>query len=330
MKTLYYHTSSYISHRTAGQAYRRAMLQAGIPLADRPEDADVVILHDAPVEFPAILKAFPVIRKKELIAYSVWETDILPDAYAEPLSMVDTIWTCSEFSRAALQTRFENVSVVPHIVEETSLLPDDVSKVKKMITYDPDAYYFYTIMDSLNPRKNLAALLDIFMKNFLHDPDVFLVVKQYRTPVDLSGLKKVIPVNASLTDSQISALHHLCHCYVSAHHCEAWGLPLSDALGTGNAVIATGYSGNMAFMNRDNSYPADFTLSRVSKDMCRRIPLFTTAMHWADPDPGHFGHLMRKVRGMGPPRPGERRLIAESMRPFRPAAVADILRERLR
>ncbi|QLA21047.1 glycosyltransferase [Desulfolutivibrio sulfoxidireducens] len=330
MKTVHYRLSAYISHRTAGQAYIRALRLAGVPLADRPEDADVVILHDDPLNYPIILKNNPVMREKKLVAYSVWETQTLPERYLAPLALVDAIWTCSPFSRTAFHAAFDNVSLVPHIVERQKTSPEDLALVAGKLGRRADAFYFYTITDSVNPRKNLRGLLEVFLKNFLHDPDVFLVVKQHRHALDLSGLKNVIALNEIFTPSRMAALHQLCHCYASMHHCEAWGLPMSEALAVGNPVVATGYSGNMTYMSPDNSFPAGFTLAPVSEDMCRLIPLFTPAMRWADPDPGHFGHLMRTVRAMGGYDAATRRRVADSMLPYRAASIADILVERLR
>lgn len=330
MKTVYYHLSPYISHRTAGLAYVRVLRQAGVPLAERPEDADVVVLHDDPLNYPAILDRYPVMRGRKLVAYAVWETETLPEQYLAPLGLVDAIWTCSPFCLAAFGAVFDNVSLVPHVVERQMTSPGDLEFVKKKLGHSKNAFYFYTITDSVNPRKNLPGLLDVFLRNFLHEPEVFLVVKQHRHALDLSGLKKVVALDGIFTPSQMAALHQICHCYVSMHHCEAWGLPMSEALAVGNPVVATGYSGNMTYMTPDNSSPADFTLTPVSGGMCRLIPLFTPTMRWAEPDPGHFGRLMRQVLGRGGHDPATRRLIAESMRPFRPAAVADILRERLR
>ncbi len=330
MKTVYYHLSPYISHRTAGLAYVRALRQAGVPLAERPEDADVVVLHDDPLNYPIILDRNPVMRKRERIAYAVWETETLPEQYLAPLGLADAIWTCSPFCLAAFGSAFDTVCLVPHVVERQMTSPEDLTFVKKRLALSKNAFYFYTITDSVNPRKNLPGLLDVFLRNFLHDPDVFLVVKQHRHALDLSGLKRVIALDDIFTPSRMAALHQLCHCYVSMHHCEAWGLPMSEALAAGNPVVATGYSGNMTYMSPDNSYPVDFTLAPVSGDMCRLIPLFTPRMRWAEPDPGHVGRLMRQIRDRGGHDPATRRRVADSMRPFGPGAIADILIERLR
>jgi glycosyltransferase involved in cell wall biosynthesis len=328
MQTVYYHLSSYVSHRVAGEAYLGAMRQAGIPLVDRPEAATTVILHDDPLNYARILADTPCLREKRRIAYSVWETEELPEQYVAPLQLVDAIWTCSPFARTAFAKHFAEVSVVPHIVAPFPVWEQDRESVKRRIGYSKDAYYFYTIVDSINPRKNLFGLIDVFLKNFLNDSDVYLVVKQYRHAYDLGNLRNVISVTDTLSYGEMFALHELCHCCLSLHHAEAWGLSLSEALCLGNPVIATGYSGNMTFMDAANSHPVGYTLEPVSEAMCRCIPLYTPAMRWARPDPGHCGYLMRKVRRQGEDA-ARRQAVMASMRPFGPAPVGRLLAELL-
>ena len=245
METVYYHLSDYISHRRAGLGNLRALALAGVPLAETAEEASTVILHDDPLNYPRLFAALPCLRDKRNIAYSVWETEALPEQYLEPLGLVDAIWTCSAFSQAAYAAHFPDVAVVPHVVEPLSVHETDLDTIRQRIGYRSDAFYFYTVTDSINPRKNLFGLLEVFLKNFLHDPDVYLVVKQYRRAYDLGGLRNVISLTDNLTVGEMGALHTLCHCCVSLHHAEAWGLSLSEALSLGNPVIATGYSGNM-------------------------------------------------------------------------------------
>lgn len=325
MQTVYYHLSRYISHRVAGEAYIAAMRAAGIPVTDRPEAASVAILHDDPLRFPEILDAHPGLGRMRRIGYCVWETEELPRAYAEAVRNVDAIWTCSEFSRRAFAAHCPEVAVLPHIVAPCPVWESDRESVKGKIKYSPDAYYFYAIVDSVNPRKNLFGLIDVFLKNFLADESTYLVVKQYRHPFDLHTLPHVISIPETLSSGEMFALHELCDCCVSLHHAEAWGLTLSEALSVGNPVIATGYSGNMTFMNEANSYPVNYSLVPVSEEMCRMLPLYTSTMRWAEPDAGHSGYLMRKVRRLGEDA-ARRRRVVDSLAAYSPARIGERIR----
>lgn len=328
MEKVFYQLSRYISHRVAGLANMRALLRAGVPLADTPQEATTVIVHDDPLNYRGIFDLFPCLREKRKIAYCVWEAEDLPREYLAPLGLLDAVWTCSPFSKAAFDRYCSPVSLVPHVVEPAVVEARDREAIRRRIGYRPGAYYFYTVTDSVNPRKNLFGLLDAFLKTFLADPDVYLVVKQYRQAYDLGGLRNVVSLTDSLTAGEMGALHEICHCCLSLHHAEAWGLSLSEALAVGNPVIATGYSGNMTFMTPDNSFPVASSLVPVPEAMCRVLPLYTPAMRWAEPDPGHFAYLLRKVRRL-PEDPDRRRRVIASMAPFGAVQVGGIMRRLL-
>ncbi|WP_459938209.1 glycosyltransferase [Desulfonatronum parangueonense] len=209
--------------------------------------------------------------------------------------MVDEIWTCTPFSATAFLKYFEKVRVLEHIVARSEPSPEDLMRIKSKIGHREDQFYFYSIVDSVNPRKNLRSLLDIFVKNFHSNKNVHLVIKQYRHAVDLGSLPQVISIDKDLSPGELSALHKSCDCYVSLHHAEAWGLTISDAMFFGNPVIGTGFSGNMHYMNEANSYPVNHSLDHVHEEMCRRIPLYRPEMTWAYPDLRHAGYLMKKL-----------------------------------
>ncbi|WP_419786969.1 glycosyltransferase [Pseudodesulfovibrio sp.] len=292
-KKIYYHTSKYISHRNAGEAYISAMRSAGVTLVSAPEDADVIIVHDDPVYYPDWVKNH---SDKQIIAYCVWETKKLPVPFARWLADVDRIWTCSPFTRQAfIDAGFPNVDIVPHIVDLPTPTQAETDRVLSLLGPDRGDFLFYTVCDSVNPRKNLQALLNIFIATFRDTPSVRLVVKQYRAFWDIEHLPGVISIREDLSQGEMAALHHACDAYVSTHHAEAWGLSLSDAMSLGKPVIATGYSGNMFYMNERNSFPSRYDLVPISDEMCGLVPLFTKEMQWANVDQGHFAYLMRKV-----------------------------------
>ena len=318
-KRVHYHLSDYISHRIAGQANIDALLRSGVAMADDPDDADVIILHDDPLYYPQWVDRYR--GRKRIIAYCVWETDILPAPFLRNLRGVDRVWTCSPHSaRAFADAGLDRVDVVPHVVNLPPAASSDHAAVRERLGDQGDPFFFYTIVDTVNPRKNLETLLQVFARTFHADRNVRLVVKQYRNAWDLGGLANVISITDTLTPGEMSALHHACHACVSAHHAEAWGLSLSDAMSVGNPVIATGYSGNMFYMDKENSLPVKYTLGPVSKIMCELVPLFTPDMVWADIDQEHMAYCMLKAaRGDLDPCLGEK--AANAMLRFSPDNV---------
>jgi len=166
------------------------------------------------------------------------------------------------------------------------------------------AFRFFSIVDSVNPRKNVQALLAAFSSlRFLMSRKPVLFLKQYRTDFDYSGIPGVYSISGELTDGQMAALHIEADAYVSAHHAEGWGLGLSAAMAYGKPVIATGYSGNMDFMDADNSFPIPYAMTPVSEEMCDLLPLFSKDMHWAEIDQQALVKTMHQAaKGDIPPK----------------------------
>lgn len=289
---IFYHLSGYVSHARAGSDNIEALRGIGHEIVDDPARADVAVLHDDPVHLGEIME-----RTRHLyrIGYCVFEMDRLPEVYAAALEGIDEIWTCSAFSREVFASRFPNVHVVPHVVRRPRITQADAAGMRELVGEGGPT--FYTIADSMNLRKNLPGLLAVFAA-VRERTRARLVVKQYRMPIDaLASMEGVVSIDEKLTDGEIGALHSLCDCYVSAHRCEAWGLGLSEAMAFGKPVVATGYSGNMEFMDTANSYPVAYNRTLVTDDDLRFLPpMFEAGMGWAEPDLSDMADKM--VRAM--------------------------------
>jgi glycosyltransferase involved in cell wall biosynthesis len=124
---------------------------------------------------------------------------------------------------------------------------------------------------------------------------VRLVLKQYRREISLENFPDVLSLSENVSSGRMAALYALCDCYVSAHHLEGWGLGMAEAMSYGKPVIATGYSGNMEYMTRENSFPVPYVMTHVSRRLCEMIPLFTPDMRWAEADTTSLVTTMRQV-----------------------------------
>lgn len=82
-----------------------------------------------------------------------------------------------------------------------------------------------------------------------------------------------------------------CDCYVSLHRSEGFGLTMADAMSYAKPVIATAYSGNLDFMDDENSYLVPYRMSPIPSDWWAYSP----AAEWADPDVEAAAQLMRHV-----------------------------------
>jgi hypothetical protein len=94
-------------------------------------------------------------------------------------------------------------------------------------------------------------------------------------------------VSAAENESLMSA----CDCYVSLHRSEGFGLTMAEAMAREKPVIATGYSGNLAFMTEETSYLVPYSLTRIPVG----VDPYPAGAEWADPDLNAAADLMRHV-----------------------------------
>ncbi len=330
MTRVWWYLSDYISHRRAGEAYRRCLGLAGFEAADRPEDADLAVLHDDPMNWSDILERFPAARTKPTVGFAVWEGLELPEVYRAGFALVDEVWTASDFSAAALRQGHARVRVLPHVVEVPCCAASDLEWAQRRLNLSPESRYFFSIVDAINPRKNLDALLRVFARLAHGNPTVFLVVKQYRMNVSFGNASQVLSIGESVADARMAALHAGALAYVSPHRGEAWGLGLSEAMSHGVPVLATGWSGNMEFMDERNSIPLRFELEPVGERMARMLPHFRPDMLWARVDEEHLLREMLRLvrRGQDQGMCERSRAVAERFSPRRVSRIlAKLIRE---
>src|SRR3954470_14746383 len=94
------------------------------------------------------------------------------------------------------------------------------------------------------------------------------------------------------------ALVSAADCLVSLHRSEGLGLHLAEAMWLGTPVIATRYSGNLDFMDDDNSLLIDAGLVHVE----RGEGVYPSTAKWADPDLDHAAAAMRRIANDDPLR----------------------------
>ena len=288
MKVCYF-LSPYASHRAAGEQYIACMRMAGIEVTDSPRDADAVVIQNEPHHIAGYFRMHPELRERRVIAYSVWETDVLPAHYRFNLGLVSEIWTSSRYCRDALVQAGRPVTVIPHVVVAP---PRDEAALAKMRERIGGGFVFYTITVGPNVRKGVDELVAAFREEFPND-EARLLVKTARHVAAMPG---VVSINEQLPANELAALHYLGDCYVSAHHAEGWGLTLSDAMAAGRLVIATRFSGNLDFMNDANSLLVDCTVEPIrAREVATQPDLLSLEMHWAYVDPADLRRKMRRA-----------------------------------
>src|SRR4029077_508160 len=90
---------------------------------------------------------------------------------------------------------------------------------------------------------------------------------------------RLVVIDKLLTDNEIKNLVRCCDCFLSLHRSEGFGRGPAEAMFFGKPVVATGWSGNMEYMNDAVSFPVGFDLIPVKAG---EYPAWQ-GQHWADP-----------------------------------------------
>jgi glycosyltransferase involved in cell wall biosynthesis len=264
-----------------------------------------------------------------------WEVERFPASLHESFDFVDEVWTASEFVASAIQDETSKpVRVIPLPVEappRTGLTRADVGL--------PDGFVFLFCFDFLSvvERKNPHGLVEAFERAFAPGEGPTLVIKTIngdRRHAELALLERrtahrddIVVVDGYRTPTARDALIGLCDCYVSLHRSEGYGLTMAEAMALGKPVIATEYSGNLSFMDGDNSLLVPHTMVPVPAG-CDPYP---AGARWAEPDLDVAAELMRGLYE----RPAEarelgRRAQEQVLRRNGPDRTADVVARRLR
>ncbi|MEJ8847096.1 glycosyltransferase [Variovorax rhizosphaerae] len=267
------------------------------------ESHDITIIHTQPDPFfdDAYARAdlFERTPRTYRIAYWYWEFDSVPESWRAQARQVDEIWAATEFVAHGLRERFS--LPVRTLFPGVKLAPFE-RRERAHFGLDPAAYTFlFTFhMMSVMERKNPLGLIRAFKAAFRPDDAVCLVLKTSfgeRHPQQLQELHdaaagaNIQVINAVYSPDEVLSLMETCDAYVSLHRSEGLGLTMAEAMLMGKPVIATGFSGNVDFMDESNSLLVRHELVKLGRD----IPPYHADLEWAEPSTEHAAELMRGV-----------------------------------
>jgi glycosyltransferase involved in cell wall biosynthesis len=307
-----------------------------IPLAEEaPFDVNLISLSaDHLTRFAAeVDSAF--FSRRYSIGVWFWETNVFSSGNRVAARFLDELWVGSEYVRDAVAP---DVDIPVHVVPVPVERPRGplLSRTELGV---PDVFTFLFVFDFWSgPRKNPTAVVDAFTRAFRPGEGPMLILKSVHgrdwKPRQLeqllttaAGRMDVVVRDGYLSAGERDSLLASCDCYISLHRSEGLGLTMAEAMALGKPVIATGYSGNLDFMNEQNSYLVPFELIDVPSDWWA----FTPGAVWAEPDVDAAARLMRKVWEL----PDEAQAVGlrgreQLLRRFAPERTAAFVERRLR
>lgn len=235
------------------------------------------------------------------IIYPNWELSHFPDEWITHLERFDEVWAPSAFIAKSLEGKIHKPLFhlpVSCEVDLSALLN------RRYFGIPESAYTFVFFFDfrSYATRKNPQAVIKAFEELVRMRPtsDCCLVIKvngSEANPAALEQLKqhirplhnRIVLIDRAFTDNEVKNLIRCCDCFVSLHRSEGFGRGLAEAMYLGKPLVATGYSGNMDFMDDQSAMLVDYTLIPVKDG---EYPHHEGQV-WADADPLHAARLMR-------------------------------------
>ena len=293
------------SGRILGQALAaRNLLRGTMPLGlpsvtpaftgTLPPGAAVIAVVNGPL-LPvglARLKPRNMLRGRRTIGLWAWELSRVPAEWAIGARFVHEIWAPSRFSAEAFEPIAPGrVRVVPHPL--VTQLPFAVAGNRASFGLPADRFIVLSAFNlaSSCTRKNPFGTIAAFKAAFGVNRDALLVLKltgvtHYQD--DLAAIRAAVGdapnirvMTETVSEPELRGLIAASDVVLSLHRSEGFGLIPATAALLGVPVVATGYSGNLDFMDASSSGLVRYRLVPARDE---RGVYAVPGAEWAEPD----------------------------------------------
>lgn len=236
------------------------------------------------------------------VGYWFWESERPSEAMVDAAPLLDEVWVGSEFIAGAVRQAFAGpVRVVPPAISTPAPVAPDRALLG-LASVPEAAFTFLFEFDhaSIAARKNPEAVLSAFERAFAPGEGPVLVLKAVNgvvAPVAHAELAArvarrpdVVLLERMLSNEDNHALIAACDAYVSLHRAEGFGLTLAEAMARGKPTVATGWSGNVDFMDAESSILVPFELRPAPP-----TPPYPTGTRWAEADVDAAADALRRL-----------------------------------
>ena len=249
-------------------------------------------------------------RGRLQVGRTMLETNSLADGWVDILDPMDEVWVPSNylvdvFTRAGVPKK--KLRVVSRGVDTNAYRPG----AAPMKIPGARGFNFLSVFD-WSYRKGPDILLRAYLSEFQAGEDVALVLKTYQfnnsgeepeasitdfiereMGLTLENTPPIILLNGFLPNADMPGLYAASNAFVLPTRGEGWGQPFMEALACQCPVIATRWSGQLDFLDDENSYLIDIEgLAPAPADI---DPEIYSGHCWAAPSVDHLRQLMRHV-----------------------------------
>ena len=282
----------------------KALKEAGIPSRlcfmvgrggefsdEPPHETAINLFHVQPDSLPLIWPQVPArILRSRNVGFFMWELSELAECQRLGVSLVDEIWTATEFTRQV----FAAASRVPVHVVGHAVLPvvPSARDFRRELGLGNAFVFLYSFESNSGvERKNPWSVLAAFARaseSFARPCRLVIKTTPFREGVHAAELRRVaaeradvVLVEERLPEEDYSALVSTADCYVSLHRSEGFGYTLAEALWFGKPLIATNHGGNVDFCLEEGAFLVPWTRRYLShRDFIYEVP----GAWWAEPD----------------------------------------------
>jgi glycosyltransferase involved in cell wall biosynthesis len=270
--------------------------------SEQPPPGAPLVLHINAPSLPLALLRLPrsIMRERLVIGYWAWELPAVPPEWRIGARFVHEIWAPSAFTAAALEPLMPGrVRVVPPPLAMVPTAPSNLTRAAFGLPEDAVVVLVSFNLASSFVRKNPLGAIAAFRDAFGDRSDRVLVMKighADHAPDDFALLVGAAQGgNIRILTDMLPAAGHTaliaaCDIILSLHRSEGLGLVPAEAMMLGKPVIATGWSGNMEFMDETSAALVGYSL--IPAEDPRKV--YHGAV-WAEPDHDHAVAQLRRL-----------------------------------
>lgn len=264
------------------------------PTPAEPPDGAALALHVNPPMLPWVLlhQNRLLLRGRRVIGFWNWELGTVPTTWKVGARFVHEAWVASRFTAGAVEPLLPGrVRVVPFPLAIAPPAPAPLDRQAFGLPADAVIVLVSFSISSSYVRKNPLAAVAAFRAAFADRADRLLLLKvgnPASAPEDFSELASAVADLANvrlLTETLPAADNHAligaADIILSLHRSEGFGLVPAEAMLLGKPVVATGWSGNLDFMDEESAALVGY---RLIPAVDPRGVYDAPGAVWAEPD----------------------------------------------